>query len=126
MNLFQRYVKSLHIIVTALTLTGCGSTLAPDFGEMSEKYANILEQYQINMLFVNILRASENRPVSFLDMPSINGSGSITTTPTASALFTGESFLVRLAIFQYKADYLLSPQGLRCQLEIILISHNPP
>jgi hypothetical protein len=89
MNLFQRYVKSLQIFVTALTLTGCGSTLAPDFGEMSEKYANILEQYQINMLFVNILRASENRPVSFLDMPSINGSGSITTTPTASALFSG-------------------------------------
>ena len=89
MNLFQRCLKSLNIIVTALTLTACGSTLAPDFGEMSEKYANILEQYQINMLFVNILRASENRPVSFLDMPSINGSGSITTTPTASALFTG-------------------------------------
>ena len=38
----------------------------------------------------------------------------------------GESFLVQLAIFQYKVDYLLSPQGLRCQLVIILISHNPP
>jgi hypothetical protein len=89
MNLFQRCLRSLYIIVTASILSACGSTLAPDFGEMSEKYANILEQYQINMLFVNILRASENRPVSFLDMPSINGSGSITTTPTASALFTG-------------------------------------
>jgi hypothetical protein len=89
MHLFQKYLKSLRIIFTTLTLTGCGSTLAPDFGAMSEKYANILEQYQINMLFVNILRASENRPVSFLDMPSINGSGSITTTPNASALFTG-------------------------------------
>jgi hypothetical protein len=99
MNLYQRYLKSLHIIAATLTLTACGSTLAPDFGEMSEKYANILEQYQINMLFVNILRASENRPVSFLDMPSINGSGSITTTPTASALFTG-------GIFSGSSNYL--------------------
>lgn len=105
MNLFQRYLKSLHIIATALTLTACGSTLAPDFGAMSEKYANILEQYQINMLFVNILRASENRPVSFLDMPSINGSGSITTTPTASALFTG-------GIISSSASYLPIQGGL--------------
>jgi len=105
MNLYQRYLKSLHIIAATLTLTACGSTLAPDFGEMSEKYANILEQYQINMLFVNILRASENRPVSFLDMPSINGSGSITTTPTASALFTG-------GIISSSASYLPIQGGL--------------
>jgi hypothetical protein len=56
---------------------------------MSAKYANMLEQYQINSIFQNILRSSENRPVSFLDMPTINGSGSITVTPNVNALFTG-------------------------------------
>jgi hypothetical protein len=56
---------------------------------MSSKYANTLEQYQINMIFQNILRSSENRPVSFLDMPTINGSGSITSTPSLGALFAG-------------------------------------
>ncbi len=72
-----------------MILGGCTSALTPDFGQMSAKYANSLEQYQINMIFQNILRASENRPISFLDMPTINGSGSIGVTPSVSALFSG-------------------------------------
>lgn len=70
-------------------MVGCTTGITPDFGQMSSKYANSLEQYQINMIFQNILRASENRPVSFLDMPTINGSGSIGVTPAVSALFSG-------------------------------------
>lgn len=82
-----------------LVLGGCGSTTAPDFSAMSAKYANTLEQYQINMIFQNILRSSEDRPVSFLDMPTINGSGSFTVTPYASAFFSG-------GILPYNASYL--------------------
>lgn len=80
-----------HFVLTTLAffLGGCASTLTPDFGEMSSKYANSLERYQINMIFQNIVRSSENRPVSFLDMPTINGSGSIGVVPSVSALFTG-------------------------------------
>jgi len=81
--------KILLATISTFLIGGCSSTLTPDFGEMSAKYANSLEQYQINMIFQNILRSSANRPVSFLDMPTINGSGSIGITPSVSAFFSG-------------------------------------
>jgi hypothetical protein len=105
MNFVFLVRRALPAIALFATLSGCGSTGAPDFSQMSAKYANILEQYQINMIFQNILRSSENRPVSFLDMPNINGSGSITTTPYASAFFSG-------GILPYNAAYLPINGGL--------------
>lgn len=81
--------KSLLATLSIIFIGGCSSALTPDFGEMSAKYANTLEQYQINMIFQNILRAANNRPVSFLDMPTINGSGSIGIAPSVSGLFSG-------------------------------------
>ncbi len=92
MNFSSLIRKTLPLWIFPIALSGCGSATAPDFSAMSSKYANTLEQYQINMIFQNILRSSENRPVSFLDMPTINGSGSITTTPSLGALFAGGAF----------------------------------
>ena len=105
MNFLFLVRRALPAFVFTAILSGCGSTVAPDFSQMSAKYANILEQYQINMIFQNILRSSEDRPVSFLDMPTINGSGSITTTPYASAFFSG-------GILPYNASYLPINGGL--------------
>lgn len=105
MNFFFRIYKALAAITVLNALAGCSSPMAPDFSEMSAKYANILEQYQINMIFQNILRSSENRPVSFLDMPNINGSGSITVNPYASGFFSG-------GIIPYNAAYLPISGGL--------------
>jgi hypothetical protein len=105
MNFLFLVRRALPAFVFTAILSGCGSTGAPDFSQMSAKYANILEQYQINMIFQNILRSSEDRPVSFLDMPTINGSGSITTTPYASAFFSG-------GILPYNASYLPINGGL--------------
>ncbi|MBU3595010.1 hypothetical protein ICN10_01175 [Polynucleobacter sp. 86C-FISCH] len=99
MNFLSSIRKTLPACIFTLALGGCGSTTAPDFSAMSAKYANTLEQYQINMIFQNILRSSENRPVSFLDMPTINGSGSFTVTPYASAFFSG-------GILPYNSSYL--------------------
>lgn len=92
MNFLSSIRNTLPAFLLTLVLGGCGTATAPDFSAMSSKYANTLEQYQINMIFQNILRASENRPVSFLDMPNINGSGSITATPSLGALFAGGAF----------------------------------
>jgi hypothetical protein len=72
-------------------LGGCTTPLTPDFLSMSKKYSNILEQYQIDMIFSNIIRSSLDRPLSFLDMPNITGTGSITTTPSVSTSFIGMS-----------------------------------
>ena len=81
--------KYLSLSVFSLLLGGCAPTLTPDFSEMSAKYAYSLEQYQTNSIFQNILRAADNRMVSFLDMPTINGSGTIGVNPSVGALFTG-------------------------------------
>jgi len=89
MNFHISMQKSLVASLLLLIISGCSSPLTPDFGQMSAKYANTLEQYQINMIFQNILRSSANRPVSFLDMPTINGSGSIGVAPSVSTLFSG-------------------------------------
>ncbi|WP_071467838.1 hypothetical protein [Polynucleobacter sp. QLW-P1DATA-2] len=105
MNLLSRACRTLAAFTLMITLGGCNTPMAPDFSEMSAKYANILEQYQINMIFQNILRSSENRPVSFLDMPNINGSGSITVNPYASGFFSG-------GIIPYNAAYLPINGGL--------------
>lgn len=105
MNLSFLRSRSISFYVFCFLLSGCSSSLTPDFGQMSAKYANSLEEYQINMIFQNILRASENRPVSFLDMPTINGSGSIGVTPSVSGLFSGGAI-------PYNANYNVIQGGL--------------
>jgi hypothetical protein len=105
MKLYISIPKAITIAWFTALLGGCTSTLTPDFGQMSSKYANTLEQYQINMIFQNILRAADNRPVSFLDMPTINGSGSIGITPSVGALFTGGAI-------PYNASYNVIQGGL--------------
>ena len=56
---------------------------------MSSKYALLLEQYQINGLLLNIVRAGNNRPLSFLDIPNITGTGSVSITPSIGASWYG-------------------------------------
>lgn len=74
------------VLVGILCLAAC-SAPSPNFGEMSEKYASTLVQYQMNMQLANIVRASTQRPMSFLDIPNITGVGTITTTVGASGSF---------------------------------------
>lgn len=76
-------------LLTLLGLVGCTTPMTPDFSAMSKKYATILEQYQTDMIFANIIRSSLDHPLSFLDMPNITGTGSITTIPAISTNFLG-------------------------------------
>ena len=76
-------------LAVALAVGGCTTPVTPDFTEMSASYASILEQYQLNSILINIVRASNERPLSFLDIPSINGSGNVTTTPSISGSMNG-------------------------------------
>ena len=77
------------VTFAALVVGGCTTPVTPDFTEMSANYAGILEQYQLNSILINIVRASNERPLSFLDIPSINGSGSVTTNPSISGSMNG-------------------------------------
>lgn len=76
-------------IATALFGSGCTTPVTPNFTEMSASYANILEQYQLNSILINVVRAANERPLSFLDIPSINGSGNVSTSPSISGSMSG-------------------------------------
>jgi hypothetical protein len=83
----MRKIYQYLFCASALAMTGCTSPVTPDFMEMSTKYSNLLETYQINMMLTNIMRASFQEPLSFLDMPNINGSGSVTNSPSVNSIF---------------------------------------
>jgi len=61
-------------------ISGCSTILPPTFEEQSATYNRTMEQYQINQIFTNIIRASENRPIAFNDIPSVLGNANTTTT----------------------------------------------
>ena len=81
--------KFILLASSAVLLNGCTTPVTPDFTEMSANYASILEQYQLNSILINIIRASNERPLSFLDIPSINGSGNVSTSASLSGSLNG-------------------------------------
>jgi hypothetical protein len=89
----MRKIYQYLYCASALAITGCTSPVTPDFMEMSTKYSNLLETYQINMMLTNIMRASFQEPLSFLDMPNINGSGSVTNSPSVNSIFATPSIV---------------------------------
>ena len=83
-------IKKFVLFASSIVLlNGCTTPVTPDFTEMSANYASILEQYQLNSILINIIRASNERPLSFLDIPSINGSGNVSTSASLSGSLNG-------------------------------------
>lgn len=81
-----RLVPLLFISV----LSGCaGLTNSTSFREMSSAYREVLEQYANDNVLLNIVRASKSMPVSFLDMPSVMGSGSVSNSLQAGPSIYG-------------------------------------
>ena len=65
-------------IALLLVTTGCSSTRSGSFKDMSSAYREVVEQYSNDNILLNIVRASNNMPLSFLDIPTVVGSGSMT------------------------------------------------
>ena len=84
--MFGRITTRFILGTSLLYLSGCGSTM-PSFSNMSASYQTVVEEYQINNILLNIVRGSQNMPLSFLDIPSVVGTGSITESPSLSATF---------------------------------------
>lgn len=80
---------AISTLSAALITTACTTPVTPDFSGMSAAYANLLEQYQLNSILSNIVRAAGERPLSFLDIPSINGSGNVTNNVGLSPTMNG-------------------------------------
>lgn len=81
MNLIHRNYHSIKtfcsIAVLSALLTGCAMTGSTSFQAMSSSYREVLEGYANDNILINIIRASEQLPMSFMDMPNVTGSGSI-------------------------------------------------
>lgn len=71
------------------SLVGC-SVPNPKMDDMAAQYQNTVEQYNFNNILLNIVRGSDNLPLSFLDIPSIIGTGNFSA---GSGAFLGSSAL---------------------------------
>jgi hypothetical protein len=73
-------------------LSGCGATNSTTFRSMSAAYREVVESYSNDNTLINVVRASQKMPVSFLDIPSIMGTGNVSAnaslTGTANSLST--------------------------------------
>lgn len=65
------------VILVSAFLSGCGLTGSTSFQAMSSSYREVLEGYANDNILINVIRASEQLPMTFLDMPSVVGTGSI-------------------------------------------------
>lgn len=83
--------RSKQSIIKAIALTGVCSLIAgcsvpnPKMEDMAAEYQNTVEQYNFNNILLNIVRGSDNLPLSFLDIPSIIGTGSFSAGTGASS-----------------------------------------
>ena len=81
----MRSVSMLFLAALSAVISGCGSTNSTTFRSMSDAYREVVETYSNDNILINIARASQKMPVSFLDIPSIMGTGNVTATAGLSA-----------------------------------------
>jgi len=67
-------------IAAVIALSGCVPMGSSSFRDMSSAYRDVLESYANDNVLLNIVRSSKQMPVSFLDMPSVIGTGSVGVT----------------------------------------------
>jgi hypothetical protein len=60
-------------------LGGCTSINSTSFNNMSSAYRDAVERYSNDNILLNVVRASKKMPMSFLDIPSVIGTGNVTT-----------------------------------------------
>jgi len=70
------------------SLVGC-SVPNPKMDDMAAQYQNTVEQYNFNNILLNIVRGSDNLPLSFLDIPSIIGTGNFSAGTGTSSFSAG-------------------------------------
>ena len=87
----QATMKITSLFLAAL-LSGCaGMTGSTSFGAMSSAYREVLEQYGNDNILLNVVRSAKSMPVSFLDMPSVVGSGNVSNGSSLGLSFLAKS-----------------------------------
>ena len=70
-------IKHLTVSILIASLTGCTGINSTSFSDMSTAYRQVVENYSNENILLNIVRASKNMPLSFLDIPSVIGTGNV-------------------------------------------------
>jgi len=86
-----RPLKFLALIGSISLLSACA--VAPSFSDMSNAYQTEVEKYSNNNLLLNVVRASKRMPLSFLDIPSVLGTGTIGTSGSWTEAWTSAGVL---------------------------------
>ena len=91
--------RCFFVLITLVTLSGCGLTGSNSFRDMSTAYREVLEDYSNNNILLNIVRSSESMPVSFLDMPNVIGSGMLQSSAMVTGTIMGSTPSTPLGFF---------------------------
>ena len=89
--MITRPFKFLALISSLSLLSACA--VAPSFSDMSNAYQTEVEKYSNNNLLLNVVRASKRMPLSFLDIPSVLGSGTVNTGLSWTEMWTSAGLL---------------------------------
>lgn len=68
----------LAAVSVVLLLTGC-STVGPSFNDMTKAYTASIEQHTRDNILINMMRAGFDMPMTFTDIPSVLGTGIVST-----------------------------------------------
>lgn len=74
----NRSCLTLRLLTTTLigfALAGCGNLNSLNFKGLASSYREVLEAYSIENILINVVRASEQLPLSFLEVPTVVGTG---------------------------------------------------
>jgi len=77
--------QRLLIALSVMILSACTNISTSSFSDMSAGYRGVVEQYTNDNILLNIVRTSKNMPMSFLDIPSIVGTGSVVGSASVGA-----------------------------------------
>lgn len=69
--------------------SGCTSINWTSFSDMSSAYREVVERYSNDNILLNVVRSSKNMPLSFLDIPSVIGTGSVLSTAGVTSYQAG-------------------------------------
>ena len=90
-NLYIK-IKSLAIFGLASLMAGCTSINSTSFSNMSSAYREVIESYSNDNILLNIVRSSKNMPLSFLDIPSVIGTGNVLANAGVSGFQAGTPY----------------------------------
>jgi len=70
----------------ACFVAGCTSINSTSFSNMSSAYREVIESYSNDNILLNVVRSSKNMPLSFLDIPSVIGTGNVAVNAGAGVI----------------------------------------